>query len=210
MAQPPVSLSGNSTFTYPCGATYAGEFADGKLHGIGKLVWPDGVVYEGEFAGGLKHGRGVHTMADGAVYDGTFSKGLQDGKGCITYAADGSVMSYSWHAGDSYRGGWRGGKRHGACTYTFFNGETFECKWSEDYCLEFHHKQAQILSAPGMDTCEGRAAARAAANAKVARRFSPIPHFFSDLTRSLRRKLKRVRMRMTGRKEEWPRANVAQ
>ena len=169
MSHPPATLSGNSAFTYPCGATYVGEFSDGKLHGRGKLVWPDGAVYEGEFCSGLRQGCGVSTSANGTVHEGRFWKGVEDGKGSVLYAVDGCCGHYSWHAGDRYHGGWRAGKRHGAAKYTFFNGDTLQCQWSDDVCAEFHRRQADILAAPGMQSAEGRAEARAAAAAKVRR-----------------------------------------
>jgi hypothetical protein len=36
--------------------------------------------------------------------------------------------------------------RHGACTYTFFNGETFRCTWADGRCAEFSAQQRLVLA----------------------------------------------------------------
>jgi hypothetical protein len=143
------------------------------LHGQGKLVWPDGCTYQGNFVAGLREGLGVHTSADGSVHNGSFKQGLEQGKGSVVYGADGGKMEFTWNAGDKCSGTWKAGKRHGDFHYTFFNGDVLECQWSNDVCMEFHQKQASVLSAQGMDSREGRAAARAAA-AEVSR--NTLPH----------------------------------
>jgi hypothetical protein len=132
---------------------------DGKLHGKGKLRWPDGITYDGTFKNGLKDGTGVYTLADGSVYSGRFRKGVRDGEGVMTYAVDGSSLNYTYKAGERYSGGWRDDKRHGACTYTFFNGETARFTWAEDVCLEFNARQSAILTACNKEGLAGAAQA---------------------------------------------------
>ena len=58
--------------TYDDGATYDGEFVDGKRHGRGVYKYPDGSQYDGEFRDGERCGRGVEKYANGAQYDGEF------------------------------------------------------------------------------------------------------------------------------------------
>ncbi len=165
---PPAALSGRSSFTFPCGATYDGDFKDGKLHGQGKIVWPDGVVYEGMLKNGLKHGRGVHTLADGSVYEGNFRKGLKDGKGVIKYATDGSALNFVWSSGDQYDGEFRCDKRHGLCTYTFFNGQVLKCSWCDDICPAFFHHQAALLTTASNVPPEGQGSQKVARDIKTA------------------------------------------
>jgi hypothetical protein len=126
-------------------------------------VWPDGVIYEGMLKNGLKHGRGVHTLADGSVYEGNFKKGLKDGKGVITYASDGQELNFLWSAGDKYDGEFHSDKRHGNCTYTFFNGDVLQCSWRDDVCPEFSQRQAALLNAAARATPEFRGMHSAAA-----------------------------------------------
>jgi hypothetical protein len=127
------------------------------------VVWPDAVIYEGMLKNGLKHGRGVHTLADGSVYEGNFKKGLKDGKGVMTYASDGQALNFLWNAGDKYDGEFQSDKRHGNCTYTFFNGDVLQCSWCDDICPEFSQHQAALLNAASHATPEARGMQSAAA-----------------------------------------------
>jgi hypothetical protein len=52
-----------------------------------------------------------------------------------------SLDDYSWSAGDKMDCCFKFDKRHGACTYTFFNGETFSCTWVDGRCPEFSARQ---------------------------------------------------------------------
>ena len=81
------------------------------------------------------------------MYDGSFSEGVRDGQGVMVYAVDGSSLNYTYNAGDRYSGEWKDDKRHGSCTYTFFNGETGKFTWSEDVSAEFSARQSAILAA---------------------------------------------------------------
>ncbi len=127
------------------------------------MVWPDGVIYEGMLKNGLKHGRGVHTLADGSVYEGSFKKGLKDGKGVMTYASDGHELNFLWSAGDKYDGEFQSDKRHGNCTYTFFNGDVLQCSWCDDVCPAFSQRQAALLHAAAHAMPETRGMQSAAA-----------------------------------------------
>jgi hypothetical protein len=50
------------------------EYADGLMHGSGKLRFVDGSVYEGEFLDGAPCGEGRYTSAAGYVAEGTFGE----------------------------------------------------------------------------------------------------------------------------------------
>jgi hypothetical protein len=145
------------------------------------VVWPDGVIYEGMLKNGLKHGRGVHTLADGSVYEGNFKKGLKDGKGVMTYATDGQALNFLWSAGDKYDGEFQSDKRHGNCTYTFFNGDVLQCSWRDDICPEFSQRQAALLNAASRATPEARGMQSAVAGSmkegqvRMSPSFTPAP-----------------------------------
>ena len=45
---------------------YQGEWRDGQMHGLGRLVRPDGSCYAGQFEKDRPHGYGKIVMGDGA------------------------------------------------------------------------------------------------------------------------------------------------
>ena len=47
---------GSGTITYPDGATYEGQIAQGVRAGTGTLTMPDGLVYEGGWQNGQING----------------------------------------------------------------------------------------------------------------------------------------------------------
>jgi hypothetical protein len=77
---PPVDSAG--IYISASGASYEGDFSDGKFHGEeGVYRWPDGAIYRGQWSGGKMHGQGAFTGADGLQFVGVFYNGLYvDGK----------------------------------------------------------------------------------------------------------------------------------
>lgn len=47
-----------------------GQFKDGKLNGIARVIFGDGSVYNGYYRNNAKHGQGKETLASGEVTDG--------------------------------------------------------------------------------------------------------------------------------------------
>ena len=168
--------NGYGSYTYHDGSKYTGEWKDSKPHGRGKMEFPDGNIYEGNFGNGLKEGHGVfrwaddgtiydgswkndkkdgtgvYRWADGDIYDGSWKNDKREGRGVDTYAVDGELLDElggcSYNAKDKIDGVFKESKRHGACTYTFFNGETFPCTFVEGRCAEFVQRQAAVRAAP--------------------------------------------------------------
>lgn len=76
--------------------TYYGEFKEGKMHGMGKMVQKGGMSYEGSFVTGSMDGFATLTYAAGlrpdnlVKYIGDVKNGNPDGFGAMIYA-DGSV-----------------------------------------------------------------------------------------------------------------------
>jgi len=128
---------------------YEGDSREGRAHGRGKYVSAKG-TYEGEFKKGFMHGRGKFVWANGTAYEGDWSEDHLHGRGVVTFAVDGKTSlpgcDYCCNAGDKYDGGFKADVRHGACSYTFFNGETLNCTWAEGHCPEFVARQAAILA----------------------------------------------------------------
>jgi hypothetical protein len=74
---------------------YAGEFKNGKKHGLGLIKWPNGESMEAEWKNDRCDGLGIYYWPDGSRYEGTFVKGKREGLGV-----------YHWPDGSSYEGIW--------------------------------------------------------------------------------------------------------
>jgi hypothetical protein len=117
-------LTGKVKFQGANGDMYEGEWNENS-RGSGRMVWANGDTLEGQgtWVGFAICGRGVFTQA----YDGT---------------PFGS--KHAGHKGEKYDGQFdtKNGKclRSGSCTYTLFNGETFECYWNQGYCPKFEDR----------------------------------------------------------------------
>lgn len=99
-------------------STYAGEMANGRPHGHGRLERRDGAVFEGEWVAGRLHGEGMHLDAAGNRYEGAFVDGRPHGRGRQAMA-DGSI----------YEGGFRDGLRHGEGRLRLPGGTVYETTW---------------------------------------------------------------------------------
>ena len=120
---------------------------------------------------GKREGKGVFTYATGNSYDGYWKNDLREGKGVMKFAVDGKTslpgLRTTWNAGDVYDGEWQDGNRHGACRYTFFNGEVFTCTFVGGVCGEFDARQAAVRAAPDAASAQARAEGYASAAAKA-------------------------------------------
>jgi hypothetical protein len=84
----------HSTYTWPNGNKYVGEWKDSQRSGQGTYTWPNGNKYVGEYKDGKKHGQGTKTWASGAKYIGEYKDGKRwkgaeydrDGKVRYTYS----------------------------------------------------------------------------------------------------------------------------
>jgi hypothetical protein len=136
------------------GLFYKGTFDGIKFEGTGKLVWLDGRIYEGAFHNGKMDGLGNLIWSNGDMCEGTWRDGKLEGQVNMMYATCGRTFppdgNYTWSAGDVYKGGFKAGLRHGACIYTFFNGETAQFTWVDGMCPEFNEHQAAVLTAQSM------------------------------------------------------------
>lgn len=93
----------NVRFFHPHASLLAGmEYAEGRLHGRGRMAFVDGSVFEGEFRDGRVCGAGEYWSATGAHQEGKFgSVGVLHGEGISTV---GDLLQV---------GTWRDGQLHG-------------------------------------------------------------------------------------------------
>lgn len=104
------------------GATYTGQFFEGKYHGLGVYVWPSGKKFVGRWENGVKNGHGLYSWPNGKKYDGEYKQGLRDGYGRMT-----------WSDGSNYCGHFRRNKRCGRGVQTGPDGQVLHCgEWKDD------------------------------------------------------------------------------
>jgi hypothetical protein len=108
-----------------------------------------------------------YTCEDGSSYDGEWKNGLREGKGVVTFTVTETVTvagrSHEVNAGDVCDCVWKADRRHGACRYTFFNGEVYICTFVDGVCGEFDARQAAVRAAPDAASVQARAEGYAAA-----------------------------------------------
>jgi tetratricopeptide (TPR) repeat protein len=131
------------------GNLYEGDIREGQRHGNGCMTFKNGHVYNGAWYHGQRHGNGRMTFKNDDVYDGAWDCDVPSGHGVFVQASDGPAFGCESGVkgckGDRYDGGWLDGLRHGACTYTFGNGEEFHCTWHHGRCPEFEARMSAFL-----------------------------------------------------------------
>ena len=158
---------------YTSGNVYEGNYSNGLREGTGVFRYANGDSYVGSFKNDKREGKGVFTYADGDSYDGEFKNGLREGKGVYTCAVTGVTgtvtagCSHEMNAGDVCDCVWKADRRHGACRYTFFNGEVYACTFVDGVCKEFDARQAAVRAAPDAASVQARAEGYASAAAKA-------------------------------------------
>ena len=69
-------IKGKSTYVFPSGNIYEGEFKNGKRHGKGVFIWSDGRKYVGKYKDSKKNGRGTLTYPDGKIMKGKWKNNM--------------------------------------------------------------------------------------------------------------------------------------
>ncbi len=64
-----------TTYTYPNGVTYIGNFINGRKTGSGIFIYTNGVKYVGEWRNEIAHGEGIYYFPDGKILEGIFWNG---------------------------------------------------------------------------------------------------------------------------------------
>jgi hypothetical protein len=71
---------------------YVGEFKNGLSHGYGVMAGPDGADYEGEWLNDKRSGQGILYFTDDVVYFGQFENDLINGQGTMTWPDGGKYV----------------------------------------------------------------------------------------------------------------------
>lgn len=92
-------MEGQGTWATKTGEVYTGTFANDDFNGKGLLKYGDKGSYEGDFVAGLREGKGTLTLANGNYYTGDFKNNLQNGYGKLYTKATGTVIEGTWKDG---------------------------------------------------------------------------------------------------------------
>ena len=112
---------GEGTKEFKNGASYTGQWQDGKRHGEGTFVWTKG-HYTGQWWFGMRHGDGLETLSNGETYAGKFEEDKKHGFG-----------TYTWEDGTRYEGNWVKGKMEGQGKMIGSDGSVVHSgKWKQD------------------------------------------------------------------------------
>jgi hypothetical protein len=139
-----------SVYTFPDGLRVSGTFVDGLLQGPARELYPCDLLVQREWRDGspAKCGSGTLTYPDGTTYQGALVDGQPQGEGQLCTAAgvvcSGQFVAGAAHGmavqrmpnGEVFVGGFRGGRRDGAGTFTFLSGEQMKGVWVDGV---FHH-----------------------------------------------------------------------
>lgn len=127
------------------GDVYEGRFRNGLREGEGTLAYANGRKYQGEWRGSKREGRGVETLSNGTKYIGEFKGNVRavvgrpwppvGGRRCRRLSASvrqryhgrGVLLSH----GGRYEGTFKNGKKDGAGTMRWNNGDVYEGEWRE-------------------------------------------------------------------------------
>jgi hypothetical protein len=88
-----------SSYTWPSGNKYVGEWQDGKSNGQGTKTWASGDTYVGEFKDDNRNGQGTYTWPSGDKYVGEFKDSKRTGQGTYTWSS-GTVKEGVWKDGE--------------------------------------------------------------------------------------------------------------
>ncbi len=119
---------GQGTYTKADGTTYTGTWAHHRRSGHGLLTHPCGRKMEGTFKNGVLDGQGTITQSDPTLFDyiGAFVQGVPQGEGTQTQRT----------TGNSYKGSFVDGKRHGQGKFVYGDSKTsvesLEGTWKEN------------------------------------------------------------------------------
>lgn len=91
--------NGNSSYRFPNGDIYTGNYVNGLQVGSGVYKYNSGEIYTGSFFNGMFKGYGEYKFPNGDVYSGSFLNGTYDGYGELKYAS-GRVDKGKWQNGN--------------------------------------------------------------------------------------------------------------
>ncbi len=65
------------------GSVYNGDFTNGEMTGVGRMIYSNNFVYEGDFVNG--NGHGLMIYPSGNIYEGGFVNGVENHHLMIRY-----------------------------------------------------------------------------------------------------------------------------
>ena len=131
-------FQGKGTYRFSNGDVYKGNWVAGKMAGQGKMVYQNGNQYSGEWKDGKRNGKGELVYRSGSFYKGNWIDDERSGKGFSQFRNGqrhvGEYLHNKAHGygvqvagGETYRGTFSHGVRHGAGECTLDGGETRVC-----------------------------------------------------------------------------------
>ena len=100
-------------------SSYEGQFAEGKRHGVGRMVFPNHTFYVGQWQGDKRVGSGFATFPNGDSFQGLWQND-QMMRGV-----------YALANGDRYDGEISDGKFNGYGKYFFVDGKWYDGEWDK-------------------------------------------------------------------------------
>jgi hypothetical protein len=112
------------TYTGACKDGLASGQGTVKPKAVAGVAPGAGASYVGDFVEGRKQGAGVKTYANGDTYTGAWQQDQRSGFGIYYYG-----VNSPW-AGDRYQGGWLADRMHGDGSYIWALGDKYDGAWS--------------------------------------------------------------------------------
>jgi hypothetical protein len=131
-------FQGQGSFRFANGDVYKGQWEAGEMAGTGQMLYQNGNRYDGEWKNGKRHGKGELVYRSGSFYKGNWADDQKSGKGYSQYRNGqrhvGEYQGNKPHGygvqvadGETYRGTFSRGARHGAGECNLEGGEIRVC-----------------------------------------------------------------------------------
>ncbi|MDH3648481.1 MAG: caspase family protein, partial [Saprospiraceae bacterium] len=117
--------SGKGVYKYQNGATYSGDYRDGKPDGLGTLLFANGNKYVGQWSRSLRQGEGKMIFTSGERYEGQFVGSRFEGYG-----------RYRFNNGNIYEGYWKNNKPNGQGSLKKSNDTDVSGIWIDGKLME--------------------------------------------------------------------------
>jgi len=148
--------NGHGTYRYPSGATYIGDFQNGRMHGQGSCYYSNKSQYQGAWRNGYPDGEGTKTLASGKHWSGLWRKGQPTnqfgqvieliepptqqpqqlaskaaGEGCVRGNCRNGYGTYIYrNQSATYTGNFLNKLPHGQGVIRYENGDYYEGSWN--------------------------------------------------------------------------------
>ena len=131
-------FQGQGTFRFANGDLYKGQWEAGLMDGQGEMIYQNGNRYSGEWKAGHRQGKGELVYRSGSFYKGNWAQDEKSGKGYSQYRNGqrhvGEYQGNKPHGygvqvvdGETYRGTFSRGARHGAGECSLDGGDVRVC-----------------------------------------------------------------------------------